>query len=52
MSKNDDRDERETTESEQGLGRRTLLKGGAAAGGRGRATRCGAPLVSFRRRTR
>ena len=31
MSKNDDRDERETTESEQGLGRRTLLKGGAAA---------------------
>ena len=31
MSKRDDRDETETAESEQGLGRRTLLKGGAAA---------------------
>ena len=31
MSKRDDREETETAESEQGLGRRTLLKGGAAA---------------------
>ncbi len=35
MSKNDDRNEHETTEAEQSVGRRTLLKGGAVAAAAG-----------------